>query len=66
MEFEGCEDLRDQDVIVAHVEVESLTQRESVGIVVERRIDGRVGRGDVLLVDTSNDLLEVADSLCTA
>ena len=66
MEFKGCEDLRDQDVIVAHVEVESLTQRESVGIVVERRIDGRVGRGDVLLVDTSNDLLEVADSLCTA
>ncbi len=57
---------RDDNIVVGEIGVEGLAERKVCGIVVDGVVDGRVGRGDVLIRKTSNEFLNIANTLGTA
>ncbi len=57
---------RDDDIIMGEIGVERLAEREICGIVVDGEVDGRIGQGDVLIRETGNEFLDIADPLGAA
>lgn len=56
----------DDDVVVGEVGVDLLVEGEVVLVVVKGGVDGGVGGGDVLELETGEEFLEVADALGAA
>lgn len=56
---------RDDDVVVAKVGVNLLADGECLAVIVKGGVDRGVANGNVLMVETGDELLEVANALST-
>lgn len=56
----------DDDIVVGEVGVEGLAQGEVGGVVGKGGVDRGVGRGDILVGQAGDELLEVTDTLSAA
>ena len=52
-------------IVMCEIRIEGLVERKVRCVVVNGGVDGRVGRGDELVLQTSQQLLDIADTLST-